>query len=186
MDDSQLVKFAKEGRLEAFKSLTAKYKDKIYNIAFSFTANAHDSADIAQNVFLKVFFNLNSFEEKSAFSTWLYRIAVNECCDALKKRRPQTLSLDQEIKNAQGLFLADILEDKSPGAEKILLDAETQNFVRRCLGKLAEKYKTVLILIDIEDLSYEEAAQVLKINVNALKVRLFRARAKLKDIIGHL
>ncbi|MCL2334506.1 MAG: sigma-70 family RNA polymerase sigma factor [Endomicrobia bacterium] len=183
LSDSELVRFSKDGRLEAFESLITKYKDRVYNIAFSFCANAAESDDIAQSVFVKAYANIGSFEEKAAFSTWLYRITVNECYTALKKRRTNVLSLDAEISNAEDISLADILADAKADIEKAMVSSETQNMMRKSITELPDKYRIILTLRDIEDMSYEEISRIMKISQDKVKVWLFRARNKLKQII---
>ena len=184
LDDSQLIKFAKEGKTEAFEAIIIKYKDRVYNMAFSFTASSAESDDIAQNVFLKIYSNLKNFEEKSAFSTWLYRIAVNECYNGLKRRKNNILSLDIEIGANNDNSLKDIIEDKNGNIEKALLSKETQLKVRKALLELPDKYRMIITLRDIEDISYEEISEIMKISQNKVKVWLFRARNKLKNILN--
>ncbi|MDR1195050.1 MAG: sigma-70 family RNA polymerase sigma factor [Endomicrobium sp.] len=184
LDDLQLIKFAKAGKLEAFEALIIKYKNKVYSIAFSFTANHSESDDIAQNVFFKVYLNLNSFEEKSAFSTWLYRITVNECYNGLKKRKNNILSLDFEINDGETSSVKSMIEDKNGNIEDSMLSQEIQLQVRKAVLKLPDKYRMIITLRDIEELSYEEIAQVMKISNDKVKVWLFRARSKLKNILN--
>jgi len=180
LDDLHLIKFAKEGRLEAFEALISKYKDRVYNISFSFTANHSESDDISQNVFLKVYSNLKSFEEKSAFSTWLYRITVNECYNGLKKRKNNILSLDAEIGKNEENSLKDIIEDKNGNIEEAALSKETQLKVRKAVLELPDKYRMIITLRDIEDMRYEEISKIMQISIEKVKVWLFRARNKLK------
>ncbi|MDR1942412.1 MAG: sigma-70 family RNA polymerase sigma factor [Endomicrobium sp.] len=182
-DDLQLIELTKQGHLKAYKSLISKYKDRIYNIAFSFTANADESEDIAQKVFLKAYSNLNSFLKKSAFSTWLYRIAVNECCSALSRKKHNAADLDAPIGQEESLYLKDLIEDKTLCAENILLSKEMQTLIRKCISALPDKYKAVITLREMEDISYKEIADILKISRQKVKIRLFRARNKLKEII---
>jgi RNA polymerase sigma-70 factor (ECF subfamily) len=181
--DSQLIELTKQGRPEAYKALISKYKDRVYNIAYSFTANSEESEDIAQKTFLKAYSNLGSFLKKSAFSTWLYRIAVNECYTALSRRKTNTADLDAPVNGDEALYLKDLIEDKNTGTENILLSKEAQALVRKCINGLPDKYKAVITLREIEDISYEEIAEILKISLSKVKIRLFRARSKLKEIL---
>jgi RNA polymerase sigma-70 factor (ECF subfamily) len=183
LGDLELIEFTKRGRLEAYKALVSKYKDRVYNIAFSFTANADESEDIAQRVFLKAYVNLASFSKKSAFSTWLYRIGINECYDSLNKPKNAVLNLDAPLKEEIGISLKDLIEDEKQDTEKLLLSRETQDIIRKAIASLPKDYKAVLILRDMEDMSYEEIGQVLKISEAKVKIRLFRSRNKLKQAI---
>jgi len=182
--DTQLVKLAKEGQLPAFESLITKYKDKVFNIAYSFTLNYSESDDIAQNVFVKVYLNLNFFEEKSAFSTWLYRITVNECFNGLKKRKKNAVSLETEVAGKDEVLLKDVLADPDADIEKKIISGETQKIIRQALLELPEKYRMIVTLRDIEDISYEDIAKIMKISDAKVKVWLFRARNKLKNILN--
>ncbi|MCL1901528.1 MAG: sigma-70 family RNA polymerase sigma factor [Endomicrobia bacterium] len=186
LDDLQLIKLAKEGRLEAFEALMSKYKDRVYNIAFSFTANHSESDDISQNIFTKAYFNLKSFEEKAAFSTWLYRIAVNECYNGLKKRKNNILSLDVQICGGENASLKDTIEDKSVNVEDTALLKAMQLKIRKAILELPDKYRMIVTLRDIEDISYEEISEIMKISQNKVKVWLFRARTKLKDKLKNI
>ena len=183
LNDLQLVQLAKNGHIEAFESLITKYKGKVYNIAFSFTSNFNESDDIAQNAFIKAYSNLDSFQEKSAFSTWLYRITVNECFNGIKKRKKSHVSFDAPAAESENITLKDVLADKNADTEQILLSEEIQTVVRFALMELPEKYRMIVTLRDIEDMSYEEISQILKISTDKVKVWLFRARKKLKELL---
>lgn len=184
LGDLELVKLVKDGSLEAFEALISKYKDRVYNIAFSFTANHSDSDDITQNVFLKIYLNLNCFEEKSAFSTWLYRITVNECYSGLKKRKNNMISLDtRDGKNENG-SLKDTIEDKNDDIEKGLISKEIQTEIRKAILELPEKYRIIITLKDIENMTYEEISRIMDISTNKVKIWLFRSRNRLKNILA--
>ena len=181
LNDLELVELTKSGHIEAYESLITKYKDKVYNIAFSFTSNFNESEDIAQNAFIKAYVNLDSFKGDSAFSTWLYRITLNECFNGIKKRKKKHISFDMPIIEGEDITLKDILTDKNADTEQILLSEEIQYMVRSALMELPEKYRMIVTLRDIEDMSYEEISKILKISMNKVKVWLFRARKKLKE-----
>ena len=183
ISDVELVRLAKEGQISAFESLVEKYKDKVFNIAYSFTSNYTESDDIAQNVFLKVFRYLGNFKEDSAFSTWLYRIAVNECYNGLKGRTKNTISIETELPGGENVYLKDVLQDKSADIESLSESKEAQEKVRKALLKLPEKYRIILTLREIENISYEEIAQIMKISDAKVKVWLFRGRNKLKKLL---
>jgi RNA polymerase sigma-70 factor (ECF subfamily) len=186
LDDLQLIKFVKEGRLEAFEALMSKYKDRVYNIVFSFTAKHSESDDISQNIFLKVYSNLKSFKEKSSFTTWLYRIAVNECYNGLKKRKNNILSLDAEIGKNENNSLKDIIEDKKSNIEEAALSKEIQLKIRKAILELPDKYRMIITLREIEDMPYEEISEIMQISQNKVKVWLFRARNKLKNNLNNI
>lgn len=181
LTDSYLIHLIKKGHIEAFESLITRYKDRVYNIIYSFTSNAEESNDIAQIVFLKVYSNIKNFKGESAFSTWLYRITVNECYTNFKRKKFNMIELDAEIGNSEGRTLKDILADESMDTEKLLLSKEAQNEVRECINLLNNNYRMIIVLREIENFSYEDIAKIMKISQNKVKVWLFRARTKLKE-----
>lgn len=184
LSDFQLIKLVKDGQTDAFKSLITKYKDKVFTVAYSYTSDYAESDDITQIVFLKVYTNLSKFEERAAFSTWLYRIAVNECFNSLKKRKKNTFSLESTIASKDDLYLKDMLADSSLDIENNLAKKEEFSKVRKALLELPKKYRMIVTLRDIEDLSYDEISKILKISDAKVKVWLFRARNKLKKILN--
>jgi RNA polymerase sigma-70 factor (ECF subfamily) len=183
-DSSEIIKLiqrAQEGSSDAFGELVRSYEKFIFNVACRMFSNAEDASDIAQEALIKAYKNINKFDFNSSFSTWLYRITVNVCIDEMRRRKgKETYSIDAEDEE-NGLFMQ--LEDTSEGAEEGVIRKETVSEVRRAIDKLSEEHKMVIILRDLQDLSYEEVAETLGINVGTVKSRLARGRKSLKDII---
>lgn len=183
-DSSEIIKLiqrAQEGSSDAFGELVRSYEKFIFNVACRMFSNVEDASDIAQEALIKAYKNINKFDFNSSFSTWLYRITVNVCIDEMRRRKgKETYSIDAEDEE-NGLFIQ--LEDTSEGAEEGVIRKETVSEVRQAIDKLSEEHKMVIILRDLQDLSYEEVAQTLGINVGTVKSRLARGRKNLKDII---
>ena len=176
-----LIKEAQKGNTESFGKLVMSYEKFIYNTAFRMFSNQEDAKDIAQEALIKAYKNIDKFDFNSSFSTWLYRITVNTCIDELRRRKgKETYSTDSDDEET-GLSIQ--LADTAGSAEEAIMEKETVFEVRNAINMLAEEHKAVIILRDIQDLSYEEVAETLDINIGTVKSRLARARKKLKDII---
>jgi RNA polymerase sigma-70 factor (ECF subfamily) len=156
-----------------FEILVKKYQNHVINMVHSFLGKTHHIEDIAQEVFIKVYENLSSFKRKADFSTWLYRITVNTTYNYIKKEKRHT-SL-RLIKEKDSLKKASL--ENFYGKEKQLL-------IRKGLGKLPFKYRTIIVLKDIEGLSYKDIAKILGCRIGTVESRLFRARARLKKILS--
>ena len=184
MNDNEIIQKILAGQENLFKLLVTKYKNKVISIIYSFCGNNCDYEDIAQNVFIKVFRSLNKFRFESSFSTWLYKITINESITFAKKKKSNTISINSKIGNDEDNELVDLLPDSNDTTEEQLLKQETQNLIQKALLNLKDDYRTILILKDIEDLSYDEIAQTMDISLDKVKVWLFRARQNLREIIN--
>jgi RNA polymerase sigma-70 factor (ECF subfamily) len=185
-EDKQVIENILAGDTEQFRYIIDKYKEKVLNIIYSFCGNTSDNEDIAQMVFIKVFRALDKFKFESAFSTWLYRIVINEAITISKQRKAkynfvplQTNNSDDEDSNN----IIDFIEAKQDNIEMQMLQNDTKNIVHKALAKLKDNYRKVITLRDIEDFSYEEIASILSISVSQVKIRLFRARNKMRSLL---
>ena len=167
-----------DGDVNAFEPIVKEYEKNVYNLALKMTGNPEDAADISQEAFIKAYHSLNSFRGDSKFSVWLYRIVSNVCLDFLrsKNRRP-TVSLSVEDDDGEDTQLDVADESQSP---ELLLDRKlTRDSVRRGLDSLPPDYRQILLLREIQGLSYDEIAQALSLEVGTVKSRIFRARKRL-------
>lgn len=170
-DDFSLIKRFIEGDETTFRLLVQRHKDKVRNLTY-LTLGSDDSVDdIAQDVFLTVYKNLNKFRFESQFSTWLYRITVNKCKDHLRKKRIRNIftSIKEE---EQELIYHSSHEAK-----------DTAEIVRKAMGELPDKLRIPLMLKDLEGLSYQEIAQTVNCEIGTVKSRIFRAREGLRNIL---
>jgi len=178
-DDFNLINRFKDGDASAFDEIISKYQDKLYNLCRHMLGNAHDAEDAAQDVFLKAYQNLNKFKPDSSLYTWLYRIAINTCIDY--RRKPFFESLFKTSKEGD-VFAVDQLSD-SPSPERLYESKLISNAIQLALGRLSEKLRTVIVLKEIEGLSYEEMAEVLDVSIGTVKSRISRAREELKKLL---
>ena len=176
--EAAIVRKVLGGDANAFETLVLEYEKNVYNIALRMTGNSEDAADMTQEAFIKSYNSLQSFRGDSKFSVWLYRIVSNVCLDFLrsKNRRP-TVSLSVEDDDGEDTQLDVADESQSP---ELLLDRKlTRDSVRRGLDSLPPDYRQILLLREIQGLSYDEIAQALSLEVGTVKSRIFRARKRL-------
>ena len=176
--EAAIVRKVLGGDANAFETLVLEYEKNVYNIALRMTGNSEDAADMTQEAFIKAYNSLQSFRGDSKFSVWLYRIVSNVCLDFLrsKNRRP-TVSLSVEDDDGEDAQLDVADESQSP---ELLLDRKlTRDSVRRGLDSLPPDYRHILLLREIQGLSYDEIAQALSLEVGTVKSRIFRARKRL-------
>jgi RNA polymerase sigma-70 factor, ECF subfamily len=174
-DDAQLIEQALGGQPEAFGQLVLKYQDRLFNTMFHVVGHAEDARDIVQEALVQAFLKLDSFGRRSAFYTWLYRIAFNVAMTNRRKRRP-TLSVDRG-KETGNMEPADDEDDPAERLER----KERCRQVRHAITRLADEYRAVLVLREIDGCCYETIADVLDIPVGTVRSRLHRARLQLRD-----
>lgn len=182
-DESALVAAAKAGDISAFETLVGRYERKIFRLTQNITQNREDAEDAMQEAFLKSFEHLQSFEGNSRFYTWLVRIAVNQALMKLRKRRPNVVSLDEEIDTGEDLVPREV-EDWGPSPADRYAQTELSEILTKVIGELDPPFRIVFQLRDIEELSTEETAEALGLSVPAVKSRLLRARLKLRQSLN--
>jgi RNA polymerase sigma-70 factor (ECF subfamily) len=170
---------ARKGDQRAFAELVELYKDKIFHLAYRMLNNRHEAEDVVQDTFLRVYKNLERYDENQKFSTWIYRIGTNLCIDRLRKRKP-TYSLDAEMNDQEGIdgYAMIPSEDRTPETEYML--SETQQMIRQAIDSLPAKYKTVMVLRYMQELSLQEISDVLDMPVTTIKTRVHRGREFLR------
>jgi len=179
--DRALVARLKDGDTAAFEEFVYENEKKIYNIAYHYTGNEHDASDITQDVFIRIYKNIQNFHEKSSLSTWVYQIAVNTSIDHLrKKKRQNEISLTQNDENEDSQW---DIPDSGYEPEQNYERTELCETIRQCIQKLPDDQKQVIILRDINGFSYAEISKILSLEEGTIKSRIFRARNKLKVIL---
>ena len=179
-DESALVAAAKSGDISAFETLVGRYERKIFRLAQNITQNREDAEDAMQESFLKAYEHLGEFQGNSRFYTWLVRIAVNQALMKLRRRRPNVVSLDQELDTGEDMMPREV-EDWGPSPEERYGQTELSGILGKVIGELDPPFRIVFQLRDIEELSTEETAEALGLSVPAVKSRLLRARLKLRE-----
>lgn len=185
MTEAELIQAAREGDQHAFGLLVEANQAMAYQLAYRMTGNADDAADLTQEAFLNAWRGLSRFDGRSAFSTWLYRLTSNACIDFLRreKRRP-TVSLTAEDEKGEegGDYQTDLPDDRySP--QPLLEKREAHDAVRRGLAALSPEHREILVLRELEGLSYQEIAQALNTGEGTVKSRIARARLALRDFL---
>ena len=180
--EATIIKQVLEGDVNAFEGLVKEYEKNVYNLALRMTGDPEDAADMAQDAFIKAYSSLSSFRGDSKFSVWLFRIASNLCLDFLRsrKRRP-TVSLS--VENDEGEDMEFEIADESQSPETLLEQKLTREAVRCGLDSLPPEQRQILLLREIQGLSYEEIAQVLELESGTVKSRIFRARKRLSAFL---
>lgn len=176
--EAAVIQSVLDGDVNAFETIVKEYEKNVYNLALRMTGNSEDAADMSQEAFIKAYNSLSSFRGDSKFSVWLYRIVSNVCLDYLRSRtRKPTVSLSTENDDGEEVELDIADESQSP---ELLLDRSlTRDAVRRGLAALPPDHREILMLREIQGLSYEEIAAALGLEAGTVKSRIFRARKKL-------
>ena len=176
-DDRELVRRAQREDKEAFEELIRRHQHRVFAVAGGIVRRREDVEDVAQQVFVKAYFSLKRFDQRAAFSTWLYKITVNECWDMLRKRKVRPLVYEADLSEEQARQVISSAE-KGKDEPDISERLEARQRVERLLDGLDERDRLMLILKEVEGFSIEEIADVLDLNANTVKVRLFRARRR--------
>ena len=181
MDDRELVEKAQAGSRDAFGALVEKYRMKMFNLAYSLTRDQAAADDLAQEVFIKAYLALPNFKFQSAFSTWLYRIAVNASKDFLRKEtRVRKIPLED---SPPGTLMQ---EDTTAQIDEAREKEKQKKMVHFALESLPEKYQVILTLRDIQGFPYGEISQMLDISPGTVDSRLHRARKMLRKKVHQL
>lgn len=183
-EDSDLIERARSGDLSAFEQLFLQYRNQVFSLAYRMTGNPLDAEDVCQDVFLQAMRKMDTFQGRSAFSTWLYRVTVNRSKDHLrkKKRTPELLSHDGESPEPPAAESAG-LSVTNDGPEREAVMSEARSIVEDALMRLPLSLRAPLVLYEVEGLEYSEISRVLRLPVGTVKSRIFRARVKLAEIL---
>lgn len=181
-DEKNMILRVLDGDQDAFERLVKTYETQVYNLCLRMVGNQEDAKDLAQEAFLKAWRGLQFYKFESAFSTWLYRLTSNVCIDFLRrqKRRP-VVSLTMQEDEEQAVELE--IPDSAPQPEEQILYREQKTAIAAAMNQLEEEFRLVLTLRVIEDLPYEEIAEIMNLKIGTVKSRLARARMKLKSLL---
>jgi len=179
-DDRELVRRAQKDDKPAFEELVKRHQSRVFAVAGGILRNREDVEDIAQQVFLKAYFSLKRFDQRAAFSTWLYKITVNECWDLLRKRKVRPLVFEAEFSEEQARQY-DGMEEKADGVPDVSERMALRQEVEELMECLEERDRMMLVMKEVQGFSVEEIAEILDINGNTVKVRLFRARQRITE-----
>lgn len=171
--DLDLIDKCLKGNTEAFEPLVERYKKLVFNTAYRMMHNREEAEDITQEAFIRIYNSLARYNPEFKFSTWALKITTNLCLDNLRKRKGETLPIDEQFN----------LSDEGPTPEEQYLRKENQRKVLIAIDKLPEKYKEFIILFHHRNLSYQEIMDITGESLTIVKNRLYRARQMLKDYL---
>lgn len=183
MDDSKIIECCLLGNREEFSKLINKYKNMVYNLTYRMCNNLEDAEDLSQEAFLRAFQFLPRFNPAYKFSTWLYQITLNIVRDRFKKKNLNCISLDAPIETED----SKIYQQHSDGTnnpEEIITQQEKIKGIEKTIISLPLTYREVVVLRHLQGLSYSEISSILKIPTGTVKIRLYRARQTLKEILN--
>ncbi len=180
-EDRTLVERAQKGDKRAFDKLLKKYRKSVYYMLLKMVKNSDDAEDLAQEAFAKAFTSIERFDATFAFSTWLFRIASNNCIDFIRKKRVQTISIDQPIESEDGGNMQMDLKDGGLDPNDALLKQQRGKYLKMALDRLPLKYRQLVELRYFDELSYEEVAEKTQLPLGTIKAQLFRARELLQE-----
>jgi RNA polymerase sigma-70 factor (ECF subfamily) len=182
-DDRQLVDAAKRGDVGAFRELVIRHQRRAYAVALGMVHDPDDARDVCQEAFLKVHKNLATFEGEAQFFTWLYRIVMNLCIDHLRKKRGQQVEFDETQAQGDGDEggIAPVRTGFDPA--RALADKELRGQILRALDKLSPAHRAVLVMREVDGLSYQEMADTMKCSIGTIMSRLFHARKKMQTLL---
>ncbi|MDD8018080.1 MAG: sigma-70 family RNA polymerase sigma factor [Bacteroidota bacterium] len=174
-EDSKLIKAAIKGNQKSYRALLKKYHDQVYNLLYRMVHEKDEVEDLTQEAFIKAFQSLQNFNEEFAFSTWLYKIATNNCIDYIRKKKLQTFSIDKPIESKDGDYTFEI-PDSTFEPDKSMIAAQRAKALEEAVNSLPEKYRQVILMRHSEDKDYQEIADELNLPLGTVKAHIFRAR----------
>lgn len=172
-DDYELIKMSIEGNNDAFAELLSRYKNLVYSVVLRMVNDAEEANDLAQEIFIKVYKNLDKYQPEFKFSTWIIRISTNHVIDYRRKKKHETVSIDD--------MTYDLPQKDTP--ESKYLEKEEKITVENAINSLPDMYKIPIVLFHKQGLSYQEIADITEEPLSKVKNRIFRGRKMLKDIL---
>jgi RNA polymerase sigma-70 factor, ECF subfamily len=184
MDEAALISDALRGDLDAFNRLVLAYQGLAYNVACRILSDPHAAEDVTQTAFISAYRNLNRFRGGS-FRAWVMRIVTNGCYDELRRRQrhPETPLEPHDTEGEDEIDNPAWLKDDAPGPEEEFDQQQLHLAVQHCLDDLADDFKAVVVLVDVEGMDYQEVSRIIDKPLGTIKSRLSRARFKLKDCL---
>jgi len=182
--DLDLVEKARAGNQQAYAQLLGKYRDAIYYMLLKMVNNPVDADDLTMEAFGKAFKNLDQYTPNFAFSTWLFKIASNNCIDHIRKKRGTTVSLDQSVDGDDSLTPSSLIQSDTPDPELSMINQQKITMMHDVVSKLKPRYRDLIQLRYFKQYSYEEISEQLELPIGTVKAQLFRARELLLNILS--
>jgi len=178
--DEELIKDFQNGNINSYNHLVFRYKDRLFNYIYQFVHDIDLAEDLLQDTFLKLYTHKNSYKEIAKFSTWIYTIAGNFAKTELRKFKRRKTYSHSDLSFNDNEF---IIEDKNKTPSDIFLDEGLRESLHKCLSSLPLKFKNIIILRDIQELSYDEISTIVELSLGTVKSRINRARLKLYECL---
>ena len=182
-EDRALVDKCREGDPLAFEELVQKYQQPILNLVFHYIGYRGDVEDVVQKIFIKIYFSLPRFDTKRPFFPWLYRIAINQCYDELRHIRRRKTYTFSELNLEDAASIEKMLVSTEPAGHSDQKRRELQSLLQKVLSQISEHQRRIIILRDIEGIPYTELAAILNCTEQAARLKVFRARKRLRKIL---
>ena len=182
-DDRELISRCRKGDSLAFEELVKKYQQTVFNLAYHYLGYRSEVDDVAQKIFTKVYFSLSKFDEKRPFLPWLYRIAINQCYDELRHIRRQRTHTFSELSLEESNRIENLISQNDSAA---ILDEDREELravLDKVLNLLPDQQRLAVVLRDLEAIPYSQIAAILKCSEQAARLKVFRARTRLKDLL---
>jgi RNA polymerase sigma-70 factor, ECF subfamily len=187
-DQKWLLDGLRTGTEAAYEALISRYQQPVYNLVYRLMTDPSDASDVVQEVFLKIFRNIGAFRGNSSLKTWIYRIAVNEAHNHRRwfsRHRRQEVGLEDEEDGCRSY--QEVLPDQGRSPFEVVSGHETHHLIEQALAKVNPSFRAAVVLRDLEDMSYEEVAEVLQVSLGTVKSRILRGREALrKNLAGQL
>ena len=174
-----------KGDQDAFEEIVTLFQHRLYHVCYRMLSNRQEAEDIAQEAFVRAYINIHTFDQKRKFSTWLFRIATNLCIDRIRKKKPDYY-LDANVPGTEGLTMYSQIAADGELPEEEVERMETQERIQYEIGRLPDKYRSVIILRYIEELPLQEIGDILELPLGTVKTRVHRGRAAFRKQMGNL
>lgn len=182
-DDRDLVTRCQSGDAAAFEELVRKYQQTVFNLAYHYIGYRDEVEDVAQKIFVKVYFSLPKFDLERPFFPWLYRIAINQCYDELRRIRRRKIHTFSELSLEETSSIENLINQSGPvplaGEDR----TELRALLQKVLNQLPDQQKMAIVLRDLESIPYSEIAEILKCSEQAARLKVFRARSRVKSLL---
>ncbi|GKV55047.1 ECF RNA polymerase sigma factor SigW [Sporosarcina sp. NCCP-2222] len=174
-----------KGNHEAFEEIVTMFQHRLYQVCYRMLGNRQEAEDIAQEAFVRAYVNIHTYDQKRKFSTWLFRIATNLCIDRIRKKKPDYY-LDAEVPGTEGLNMYSQIAATGDLPEEEVEKMETQERIQYEIGRLPDKYRSVIILRYMEELPLQEISDILELPLGTVKTRVHRGREALRKQMGNM
>lgn len=186
-EEERLIRKLKQRDEDAFRRVVVLYQHKVFSLVYRMLGDRAEAEDLSQEVFVAVFKNVDAFRGESSLATWIFRIATNHCHNRVKYLRRRAADRTQNLEDTrEGDVHEGPLTRRSPTPEKIMAGRQLEAALQRALATLDEDHRTLIVLRDIESLSYQEIVEITGLNQGTVKSRLHRARIALKQEVERL